>query len=114
VPYSLELAALRRLAPHVFGVLLSLEPAIAALAGWVLLSQPLGPVGAVAVGVVVLASAGSTLSARRAEPTVDHPGELTEPAPGTPDPPPPATDPSRARPGQQPPTAATLPLGAST
>jgi inner membrane transporter RhtA len=81
VPYSLELAALRRLSPHVFGVLLSLEPAIAALAGWVLLDHPLGPLGAVAVGVVVLASAGSTLSARRAEPPADHPGELTEPVP---------------------------------
>jgi inner membrane transporter RhtA len=110
VPYSLELAALRRLQPHVFGVLLSLEPAIAALAGWVLLSQPLGPVGAVAVGVVVLASAGSTLSARRAEPTVDHPGELTEPPPAAPDPPP---EPP-ARTGQQPPTGATVPLGATT
>lgn len=121
VPYSLELAALRRLQPHVFGVLLSLEPAIAALAGWVLLSQPLGPVGAVAVGVVVLASAGSTLSARRAEPTVDHPGELTEPPPAAPDPPPePAAPPPEpaapppARTGQQPPTGATLPLGATT
>jgi inner membrane transporter RhtA len=110
----------------VFGVLLSLEPAIAALAGWVLLSQPLGPVGAVAVGVVVLASAGSTLSARRAEPTMDHPGELTEPPPAPAEPPPaepppapadppPATaDPPPAPSGQQPPTGATLPLGAAT
>jgi inner membrane transporter RhtA len=69
VPYSLELAALRLLPAHVFGVLLSLEPAIAALAGWVLLSQRLGPVDAVAAGVVVLASAGSTLSARRPDRT---------------------------------------------
>ena len=129
VPYSLELAALRRLAPHVFGVLLSLEPAIAALAGWVLLSQPLGPVGAVAVGVVVLASAGSTLSARRAEPTVDHPGELTEPPPAPSDPPPAPSDPPPApsepppapsdpppAPSGHPPTtgATTLPLGATT
>jgi inner membrane transporter RhtA len=65
VPYTLELSALRRLTPRVFGVLLSLEPAVAALAGWVLLSQPLGAREAVAVGVVVLASIGSTLSARR-------------------------------------------------
>jgi inner membrane transporter RhtA len=114
VPYSLELAALRRLPPHLFGVLLSLEPAIAALAGWVLLSQPLGRVGAVAVGVVVLASAGSTLSARRAEPAVDHPGELTEPPPAAADPPPAPADPPPARPGHRPPTGATLPLGATT
>src|SRR4051812_6939776 len=65
VPYTLELSALRRLPPRVFGVLLSLEPAVAALAGWALLAQPLGAPEALAVGVVVLASVGSTLSARR-------------------------------------------------
>jgi len=83
VPYSLELAALRRLPAYVFGVLLSLEPAIAALAGWALLDQPLGPVTAVAVGVVVLASAGSTLSGRRPDRPADRP-PVAEPltAPG--------------------------------
>ncbi|WP_245692423.1 EamA family transporter [Geodermatophilus telluris] len=65
VPYTLELSALRRLPPSVFGVLLSLEPAIAATAGWVLLGQPLGAGEAVAVGVVVAASIGSTLCAQR-------------------------------------------------
>jgi inner membrane transporter RhtA len=79
VPYSLELAALRRLPAHVFGVLLSLEPAVAATAGALLLSQPLGPVGAVAVGVVVLASAGSTLAARRSQPAA---GPEPVPIPG--------------------------------
>lgn len=68
LPYSLELAALRRLPAPVFGVLLSLEPAIATLAGLVLLGQGIGVVGAVAVGVVVLASAGSTLSVRAPRP----------------------------------------------
>ena len=65
VPYSLELAALRRLPPAVFGVLLSLEPAVAAVVGLLLLDQALGVVAAVAVGVVVLASVGSTVSAPR-------------------------------------------------
>jgi inner membrane transporter RhtA len=65
IPYSLELSALRRLSPRVFGVLLSLEPAIAAIAGWLLLSQRLGGWEAAAVGIVVLASVGSTLTARR-------------------------------------------------
>lgn len=64
VPYSLELAALRRLPARVFGVLLSLEPAVAAGAGWLLLAQRPGLATAVAVAVVVLASAGSTLTAR--------------------------------------------------
>ena len=75
VPYTLELSALRRLTPSVFGVLLSLEPAVAALAGWVLLGQPLGAREAVAVGVVVLASIGSTLFAQR--PVGDPPGSST-------------------------------------
>jgi inner membrane transporter RhtA len=65
IPYTLELSALRRLPPPVFGVLLSLEPAIAATAGWLLLSQRLGGVEVGAIGVVVLASVGSTLTARR-------------------------------------------------
>ena len=42
LPYSLELMALRRLSARVFGVLLSLEPAVAALAGFVVLRQHLG------------------------------------------------------------------------
>lgn len=64
VPYSLELSALRRLPAPVFGVLLSLEPAIAATAGWLLLGQRQGPWQWLAVAVVVLASAGSTVTAR--------------------------------------------------
>ena len=73
IPYSLEFAALRRLPAHVFGVLLSLEPAVAATAGWLLLGQRMGPREAVAVGVVVLASAGSTLTSRRQTPGADDP-----------------------------------------
>lgn len=75
VPYSLELIALRRLPAAVFGVLLSLEPAIAALAGLVL-GQRIGPVEAVAIGVVVLASAGSTLSGRQPAPEPRPAGRL--------------------------------------
>ncbi|MGI4894419.1 MAG: EamA family transporter [Janthinobacterium lividum] len=65
IPYSLELVALRRLPARTFGVLLSLEPAIAALAGYLVLSQALPWTSVVAIAVVVAASAGSTLSARR-------------------------------------------------
>lgn len=56
LPYSLELFALRRLAPAVFGILLSLEPAVAALAGLIVLGQSLGPVQLIGLGLVVLAS----------------------------------------------------------
>ncbi|WP_432524594.1 EamA family transporter [Kineococcus sp. SYSU DK006] len=65
VPYSLELVALRRLPERTFGVLLSLEPAIAAVVGFLLLSQALPWTSVVAVAVVVAASAGSTASAGR-------------------------------------------------
>ncbi|TGO06682.1 EamA family transporter [Serinibacter arcticus] len=64
IPYSLELAALRRLPARAFSILLSLEPAVACLAGLLLLSQTLTWVQALAVAVVVGASVGSTLSAR--------------------------------------------------
>jgi inner membrane transporter RhtA len=57
LPYSLELAALRRLQARVFGILLSLEPAAAALAGLLVLHQRLGPVQLVGMALVVLASA---------------------------------------------------------
>lgn len=57
VPYSLELLALRRLDTRVFGVLLSLEPAVAATAGFVLLGERLEPVQIAGIGLVVAASA---------------------------------------------------------
>jgi inner membrane transporter RhtA len=63
IPYALELEALRRVPNAVFGVLLSLEPAVAALVGFVVLSQDLAPVEAVAIGLVVVASAGALRSA---------------------------------------------------
>lgn len=60
IPYSLELEALRRIPPRVFGVLMSLEPAVAALAGLVVLGERLGWVQWVAILCVVVASVGAT------------------------------------------------------
>lgn len=60
VPYTLELNALRRMPPRVFGVLMSLQPAAAALVGLVLLGEMLTVWQWLAVGCVILASAGST------------------------------------------------------
>lgn len=68
VPYTLELAALRRIPRHVFGILLSLEPAVAALAGWLLLGQHLGPLALVGILATVLAGAGSALSVPEPQP----------------------------------------------
>jgi inner membrane transporter RhtA len=59
LPYSLELEALRRLPAAVFGVLMSLEPAVAVLAGFVVLGQDLGARELAAVAMVVVASAGA-------------------------------------------------------
>jgi inner membrane transporter RhtA len=57
LPYSLELAALRHLSARVFGILLSLEPAAAALAGLIVLGQHLSPTQLAGMALVVLASA---------------------------------------------------------
>jgi inner membrane transporter RhtA len=65
IPYSLELAALRRLPTRVFGVLMSLEPGMAALAGWVVVGQTLGRRAIVAVVFVSAASLGSAVANRR-------------------------------------------------
>jgi len=56
LPYSLELIALRRLAAHVFGILLSLEPAVAALAGLIVLGQRLSALQLLGMACVVAAS----------------------------------------------------------
>ena len=63
VPYAFEMEALRRLPRAVFGVLMSLEPAVAAAIGFLALSQGLDAVEVVAIGLVVLASAGALRSA---------------------------------------------------
>jgi inner membrane transporter RhtA len=63
VPYSLETEALRRLPANVFGVLMSLEPAVAAVAGLVVLGQDLRGRDIVAIALVVVASIGVTRGA---------------------------------------------------
>ena len=62
IPYSAELMALRNLPERVFSVLMSLEPAIAAIAGWALLNQETGPIRWVAIFLLMTASVGITLT----------------------------------------------------
>jgi inner membrane transporter RhtA len=69
IPYSFELEALRRIATSVFGVLMSLEPAIAALAGFLILGQGLTARQLAGIALVVAASIGA--SRRRTEPALD-------------------------------------------
>lgn len=64
ISYGLELSALRRIPTQVFGVLMSLEPAAAALAGLVVLGEALGAREVTALVLVSLASGGITLARR--------------------------------------------------
>lgn len=68
IPYSLEMVALRILPPRVFGILMSLEPAAAALAGLAVLGQRLGVRELVALVLVSVASLGVTLGRREKDP----------------------------------------------
>jgi inner membrane transporter RhtA len=70
LPWSLELEALRRLPSHVFSIVLSLEPAVAALSGFVLLHEHLRVRAWLAIGLVVVASAGAA-GRRRSPPPLD-------------------------------------------
>jgi inner membrane transporter RhtA len=67
IPYTVDLEALRKVPPRVFGILMSLEPAMAALIGLVVLQESLRWSQWLAVLCVVAASAGATIGARRQE-----------------------------------------------
>ena len=65
VPFSLEFISLKRMEPRVFGVLLSLEPAIASVIGIIMLSEFLELTGWIAIAAVTIASMGVTLFRRQ-------------------------------------------------
>jgi inner membrane transporter RhtA len=71
IPYSLELEALRRLPTRVFGILMSVEPAIAALAGFVILGEGLRGRDVAAIALVATASAGASFTATDLDPPID-------------------------------------------
>jgi inner membrane transporter RhtA len=73
IPYTLELLAMRRMPSSTYGVLMSLEPAVAAVVGFALLGQLLTPTDLVGISLVGVASAGASITARRLEVA---PGEL--------------------------------------
>jgi inner membrane transporter RhtA len=70
IPYSLELIALRRITAATFGLLMSLEPAMAALAGALVLGQSLTALAVLAIAMVIAASIGTTYTAREPLPAV--------------------------------------------
>jgi inner membrane transporter RhtA len=63
IPYTFEVEALRRIAAPLFGVLMSLEPAMAALAGFVVLGQGLGVRALLGIALVMCASVGASRAA---------------------------------------------------
>ena len=76
VPISLEMMALKRLPKEAFGIMISMEPAVAALVAMALLSEHLSAVQWLAIGCIMAASMGSALTARA--PTA--PGAAPQPA----------------------------------
>lgn len=65
LPYTLEMIALTRLPTRTFGVLMSLEPAVGAVAGWLLLDERLTTAQCSAIALVMSASIGATATARQ-------------------------------------------------
>lgn len=64
IPYAAELAALRRLSEAAFGILMSLGPATASIAGFLILGQELAPLEIAGIALVIAASAGAVWTAR--------------------------------------------------
>jgi inner membrane transporter RhtA len=78
IPFSLEMMALRRLPANTFGTMMSIEPAIGALIGMLVLGEVLSLSQWFAIGLIVLASTGAALSAgRRGEPAEISDTEVT-------------------------------------
>ncbi len=65
LPYSLEMIALTRMPTRTFGTLMSMDPALAALSGMIFLGETLTSTQTLALGAIILASMGSTLTMRR-------------------------------------------------
>ncbi len=67
IPLSLEFVALKRLSPRAYGVLVTLEPAVAVMVGAIVLGQPVGPGTLLAVLCVTSAALGITMFDRRGD-----------------------------------------------
>jgi inner membrane transporter RhtA len=65
VPYSLEMAALRRMPRHVFGILVSATPAVGAACGAIVLGERLGALQWLAIACIIGASAGGAATSSR-------------------------------------------------
>ena len=68
IPISLEMMALKRLPQEAFGIMTSMEPAVAALLGLLMLDEHLSGLQWLAILCIMLAAAGSSVTARRKRP----------------------------------------------
>ena len=68
IPYALDMVALPHMPSRLFGILMSGQPALAALSGLVILHETIGPIQLLGMGAITLASIGATLTIARAEP----------------------------------------------
>jgi len=68
IPYSLEMYSLKHLPKQTFSILLSLEPAVGAVAGWLVLSEQLSSQQLCAIGLIMAASMGSAMTAGQRQP----------------------------------------------
>ncbi len=68
IPFTLEMNALRKIPAKTFSILMSLEPAVAAVSGLVFLHEYLSFYEWVAIALIIIASGGATLTARKAAP----------------------------------------------
>jgi len=66
VPYILDMMAMRRLRPKDLGILLSMEPMLGAVSGWIFLGEALSITRWAGVLCIVVASLGNVLTARKA------------------------------------------------
>ena len=71
IPFSLELEAMRRLPSNVFGVMMSIEPGVAAIVGFLILGQGVVPTEIVAIALVIVASSGAIWSSSNAPPPLE-------------------------------------------
>lgn len=70
IPYSLDMIALKHIPANRYGVLLSIEPAVGAIAGWLLLAERLTPLQWLAIGLVMAASIGTVLISEKPLPAL--------------------------------------------
>ena len=65
-PFFFEFSALKKLSAHSYGILITLEPAVAAVIGAIMLGDALGLKGFIAVGCVTIAAMGATVTSKKA------------------------------------------------